>query len=201
LRCKQIPFNEIFYPRKIIAFSLVRLKLASAITSKQIANNSRIMKKREIIVEVICFLFILLFVYASISKLLEYEKFSVQIGQSPMLTGLAGSIPWLVITVELLVSILLMIPKFRLVALFGAFCLMTMFTTYIVAILNFSNYIPCSCGGILEKLGWTEHLVFNVAFIALAVLGIVLATYQESPKEVKSREISMEKGEIAATQA
>jgi hypothetical protein len=35
------------------------------------------------------------------------------------------------------------------------------FTTYIILILNFSSFIPCSCGGILEKLGWTEHLIFN----------------------------------------
>lgn len=33
--------------------------------------------------------------------------------------------------------------------------------------------IPCSCGGILESLGWREHLYFNLAFIALAVLALI----------------------------
>jgi hypothetical protein len=53
---------------------------------------------------------------------------------------------------------------------------MTMFSGYIIAILNFSDYVPCSCGGILEKLGWTEHLAFNIAFMVLAVVGIFLET-------------------------
>lgn len=53
---------------------------------------------------------------------------------------------------------------------------MAMFTTYIFIILNFSTFVPCSCGGILEKMGWTEHLIFNISFLLLAVLGIFLST-------------------------
>ena len=130
--------------------------------------------KRKIAIEIIAFLFILLFTYASFNKLLDYQKFTIQIGQSPLLTGFGGSIPWMVITVELLISALLVIPRFRLFAFFGAFSLMVMFTAYIVAILNFSSYIPCCCGGVLEKLGWGEHLVFNSLFVVLALVGIVL---------------------------
>ncbi len=129
--------------------------------------------KRKIAIEIIAFLFILLFTYASFNKLLDYQKFMIQIGQSPLLTGFGGSIPWMVITVELLISALLVIPRFRLFAFFGAFSLMVMFTAYIVAILNFSSYIPCSCGGVLAKLGWTEHLYFNSAFVLLGLAGII----------------------------
>jgi len=130
--------------------------------------------KRKIAIEIIAFLFILLFTYASFNKLLDYQKFTIQIGQSPLLTGFGGSIPWMVITVELLVAVLLMIPRFRLFAFFGAFSLMVMFTAYIVAILNFSSYIPCSCGGVLENLGWREHLIFNSVFVILGLIGIEL---------------------------
>jgi hypothetical protein len=49
-----------------------------------------------------------------------------------------------------------------------------MFTFYIVIILNFSSFIPCSCGGILEKLGWREHLIFNIFFLFLALAAAVL---------------------------
>lgn len=130
--------------------------------------------KRKIILEVICFLFVLLFLYAALTKLLDYQKFTVQVGQSPLLTGFGDTIPWLVISLEILVAGMLMIPRTRLVALFASFSLMTMFTAYIVAILNFSPYVPCSCGGVLEKLGWTEHLIFNGVFMALALTGIYL---------------------------
>src|SRR5882757_5957191 len=138
--------------------------------------------KRKIAIEIIVFLFILLFTYASFNKLLDYQKFTIQIGQSPLLTGFGGSIPWMVITVELLISALLVIPRLRLVAFFGAFSLMVMFTAYIVAILNFSSYIPCSCGGVLAKLGWTEHLYFNAAFILFGLAGIILEASQQKSK-------------------
>jgi hypothetical protein len=56
-----------------------------------------------------------------------------------------------------------------------------MFTTYIVIILNFSENIPCSCGGILENMTWGQHLVFNCIFIIIGAIGIM--TY---PLELRS---------------
>ncbi|HRE67739.1 MAG TPA: DoxX family membrane protein [Cyclobacteriaceae bacterium] len=131
------------------------------------------MKRRQIIIEIISFLFILLFVYAALNKLVDYQKFKIQIGQSPLLTGFGDTIPWMVIVVELVVSIMLITPRLRLSAFFSSFCLMTMFTAYVVAILKFSPYVPCSCGGVLEKLGWTEHLIFNGAFLILSGVAVV----------------------------
>ena len=133
-------------------------------------------KYRESITEGICLLFVILFVYAAVSKWLEFEKFRAQLGQSPLLTSLADGLVWAVPAVELAISLLFFVPRFRLAALYASLSLMTLFTAYIVAILYFSPYVPCSCGGILEKLGWTEHLVFNLVFIVLAVAGILLYT-------------------------
>lgn len=130
--------------------------------------------KRHIAIEVISFLFIFLFVYAAMNKLLDIEKFRVQIGQSPLLTSLAPFVAWFIPIFEIAVALMLTIPKFRLFGLYASFSLMVMFTAYIVVILNFSDHIPCSCGGVLERLGWTEHLLFNVAFVLLALAGILL---------------------------
>ncbi len=122
---------------------------------------------------VVAYLYVLLFVYAAVSKVLDFETFTLQLAQSPLLSAYAGVIAWLVPRVEILISIFLMIPRYRSVALYASFFLMVMFTTYIVIILNFSDFIPCSCGGVLEKLGWTEHLIFNIVFIVLAALAIL----------------------------
>jgi hypothetical protein len=146
--------------------------------------------KKLITLEIICFLFTLLFMYAAASKLLDYQQFSIEIGQSPLLTGLGGFVPWLVITIELIVSVLLLVPKFRLLGLYGAFCLMVMFTAYIIAILNFSTYIPCSCGGILAKLGWKEHLIFNVAFLVLSLVAIMLHDPEEDLANIAAKQKS-----------
>jgi len=98
----------------------------------------------------------------------------VQLGQSPLLSAFAGVIVWIVPVLELLIALLLVFKSWRLIGLFAAFTLMVMFTAYIYIILNYSSFIPCSCGGILEKLGWTEHLFFNSVFIMLAAAGILI---------------------------
>lgn len=137
------------------------------------------------IVEVICLLYILLFVYAAVSKWVDFKTFRVQLGQSPLLTVFAGWIAWLVPLIELITAIVLIIPKFRLLALYSCLGLMSTFTMYIIAILNFSDYVPCSCGGILENMGWTEHLIFNLVFMLLAVIGILLESDTSTTQENK----------------
>jgi hypothetical protein len=63
-------------------------------------------------------------------------------------------------------------------ALYASLTLMTIFTAYIIAILQFSYTIPCSCGGVLSKLSWQTHLVFNIGFMVLAAAGILLYPMQ-----------------------
>jgi len=120
--------------------------------------------------------FILLWVYAATAKLLDYEAFSVQLGQSPLLSAYAGILVWLVPLSEYILSALLLIPTTRKVGLYGSLCLMTAFTTYIIIILNYADFVPCSCGGILEALGWTEHLIFNGVCLFLAATAFLLAS-------------------------
>lgn len=127
---------------------------------------------RRFIVETVSFTFVLLFVYAAINKLMDVEKFKVQVGLSPLLTAISDLIVFGIPLLELVIAFILCFPKLRFVGLFCAFSLMTMFTAYIIAILKFSDFVPCSCGGILENLGWREHLVFNIALVVLAVAGI-----------------------------
>ena len=137
-------------------------------------------KYKNILLEIICMLYILLFVYAAVSKFLVFDEFVIQIGQSPVLTAYAGWVAWVIPSIEILISLMLVIPRFRLPALYAAFTLMVMFTGYIFIILNFSDHIPCSCGGVLEKLGWTEHLIFNIVFVVLAFIGIMILSPQKN---------------------
>lgn len=133
---------------------------------------------KRIIVEISCLLYVFLFIYAAVSKLIDFENFQIQLGQSPLLSEQAGIISWLVPLFEIIIALALFIPRLRTVGLYLAFALMVMFTVYIIIILNFSSFVPCSCGGILEKMGWTEHLIFNVSFILLALIALTIQRKQ-----------------------
>lgn len=128
--------------------------------------------------EIISYLFVLLFIYAAASKLLAFNHFRIQLGKSPIISSYAHVIAWLVPALEVLLGLLLCFARTRFLALVGSLNLVIMFTAYIVIILNWSSFIPCSCGGILSEMGWTEHLIFNVVFIVLAVAGLLLQAFQ-----------------------
>ncbi|WP_201741443.1 MauE/DoxX family redox-associated membrane protein [Sinomicrobium soli] len=139
-----------------------------------------VLRKRNIILETICYLFIFLFLYAAFSKLMDVQKFQVQMSKSPLITQFAGLLAWGVPILEIIVAIFLFVPRLRLTGLYASFSLMLAFTGYIFIIQNFSPYVPCSCGGILSSMGWTEHFFFNIGFTLLAVFGIFLYNREQS---------------------
>lgn len=131
--------------------------------------------KRQNLILAICWLLVLLFVYAASSKLIAHDKFTVQLGQSPLLHPYAGWLSWLMPIAEIGIALALFNKRYRLIGLYLSFTLMTMFTAYIIAITQFSDYIPCSCGGILQKMTWNQHLVFNIFFTAITAIGVFLS--------------------------
>ncbi|WP_432670493.1 DoxX family protein [Flavobacterium sp. SM2513] len=131
-------------------------------------------KINRIVIALISYLYILLFVYAAVSKWLDFENFQVQLGLSPLLSVYATYVSYGVLLVELGISVLLAVPRFRNLGIYLSFLLMVLFTVYIILILNFSSFIPCSCGGVLEEMGWTAHLVFNSVFVVLGVVAFSL---------------------------
>jgi hypothetical protein len=124
-------------------------------------------------------------VYAATSKILDFENFKIQLGQSPLLSSYADWITIIVPLSEFFIAFLLLIPKFRFIGLFASYFLMVLFTAYIYIILSYSAFIPCSCGGILEKMTWNQHLVFNIIFIVFAIVAILLTT--EHPQLFKRK--------------
>lgn len=130
---------------------------------------------RKLILFVITRLFFALFLYSAAEKLYDVEKFRVQLGQSPILTAFAGYVAWIIPSIEVIIAVLVIIPRTTLIGLYTSFSLMVMFTAYIFLIMNYSEYIPCSCNGILEGASWAQHLAFNIAFVILAVMGILLS--------------------------
>ncbi|MBF4473067.1 MauE/DoxX family redox-associated membrane protein [Flavobacterium sp. HJJ] len=128
------------------------------------------------LLEFICLLYILLFVYAAVSKLLDFENFQIQLGQSPLLSAYTGFISYSLLAVEFTIVLMLAIPKTRFIGLVASFTLMVMFTLYIIVILNYSSFVPCSCGGILEQMGWKQHLIFNIGCTLIAGTVVLMGT-------------------------
>ncbi|WP_369411481.1 MauE/DoxX family redox-associated membrane protein [Longitalea luteola] len=126
------------------------------------------------VIETIVFLYAILFLYSGISKLTEFNVFKQQLSESPILGPISSlvavALPW----IEFLIVIMLIIPKWRLKGFYAALVLMASFTLYIILLLSISDKLPCSCGGVLSELSWTQHIVLNGIYILICVIGIIL---------------------------
>ncbi|MCH7415287.1 hypothetical protein MM213_17435 [Belliella sp. R4-6] len=126
----------------------------------------------EIINEGYSWLLIILFGYTAINKLIDWEHTRASLYNQVFPIWLSEIILYLIPFLELLTVILLILPRTRRQGLVISILLMLAFTIYISLVLtNIFGRIPCSCGGVLNQLGWTEHLFFNLLFLGIALLG------------------------------
>lgn len=138
---------------------------------------------KKIIPFAVSVFFVILFCYAAISKVLDFENFQVQISASPLLNGFSQFLPYTIIIVEFLIAGLLCYRKTRTIGLIGSFVLMIVFTGYIALLLSTSKNLPCSCGGILEKMSWHQHLYFNIGCVILTIIALGLNLRYSRPAE------------------
>jgi uncharacterized membrane protein YphA (DoxX/SURF4 family) len=122
--------------------------------------------------ETISLLFVLLFLYTAVYKIIDFANFRAVIGQSPLITRFAPYLAVFVPLAEIVISGLLIFSRWRIIGLCASFALMLLFTFYIVILLNLHSHLPCSCGGIIQEMSWQQHLVFNIVFLLLALTGI-----------------------------
>jgi len=117
----------------------------------------------------------MLFLYASISKFLDFQRFTGEMNNQPLPKSWTPFLVWTVPSLEIAISVALIFERTRMVGFITSLALMTLFTVYAAAILlHFFAYVPCSCGGVIRKLTWPQHLVFNLFFVGLSVMGIIL---------------------------
>lgn len=132
---------------------------------------------RKIIVEGIALLFIGLFVYVAVSKILDYETFAGEVGSSPLLKSFGFEkawgiwIAWIIPGVQIFIAGLLLFG-YRIAGLFYTIVFIGLLTLYILYVLLIAAYVPCSCSGVLNSMTWTQHLYFNLVCLAVALLGI-----------------------------
>lgn len=138
--------------------------------------------RHKSLVEILSSLFILLFVYTAVNKTVGFYSFKTVLAQSPLIGSFAAVIAWFLPLVELGTASLLFFGSTRKVGFYAAASLLILFTGYIGYMLLFSNQLPCSCGGALKFLTWRAHLLFNIVWILVAIVGLRLMGGKQSDK-------------------
>jgi len=123
-------------------------------------------------------------VYTALSKLSDIEVFGIQLSRQPEpVSTMLPILIWLLPFTELGAATLLMFAQTRKSGLFLSFFLMLGFTVYVaLAVIGYWEDIPCSCGGVLNRLGWKDHLWFNLFFLMIAALGLAAERHSTRSK-------------------
>jgi hypothetical protein len=134
------------------------------------------------IINFIATLFIFLFTYTAVNKLVSFASFRYNLSHSPWIGSYSSCIAVLIPFLELAIVVLLFIPKTKLAGLYASLCLMGIFSLYIGYALVSGSKLPCSCGGIIQRLSWQQHFWVNLVLTFMAVLAIHLSKIQQKLK-------------------
>lgn len=146
--------------------------------------NSRLTQsKKELIISIIKYLCLFLFIYTAYAKLADHDRFYKGLTRVHLVSGYAMVISYLVPVVEILISILLIIPNTVKIGLISFVATMIAFTIYIISAMIWEPKLPCHCGGAIEKLSWVQHIWFNLAFIILPLIALWLLNTSKSLKK------------------
>jgi hypothetical protein len=134
--------------------------------------------------DIICGLLILLFAYTAFSKILAFRQFRSGLSTAPLIENYSTFFAALIPAAELIIVVLLLIPKFSKTGLITASSILIVFTAYLIFMVLTDPNRPCSCSGVIQQLSWKQHIAFNIFFIGLSTIGIY---FQHQPIKGKHR--------------
>lgn len=142
------------------------------------------MKARIIITQLIIISLILLWLLAGIPKVMDIATFSKQLERMPYIGWMHGVISWSLPVIMLLAAVLLAIPKTKLYGLYLSLGLLIAFGVYIVSVLAFSDFVPCTCAGIRINIAWKEHLL--ICGIGIVLTSLVIWMEKRNNKDTSN---------------
>ncbi len=145
---------------------------------------------RNGIIEICSALLIILYGYTALDKLYNHHIFQITLTKSPIIHSIAPVVSWIIPLVEILIVVGLFFLRTRKLAFFTSFFLLILFTTYIAYMVKFVPNLPCSCGGVIAKLSWGQHIFFNSFFILVSITPIVLQVLSEQKRNYKTASLT-----------
>lgn len=131
------------------------------------------MRNKIIIIEITILLLVVLFMYTSVSKFIDFRGFTSDLNNQPFPNSLTPFLKWAIPVTEIAIVAALVYGRTRLIGLYASLVLMSMFTIYTALVLfHVFEYVPCSCGGVIKYLTWPQHLIFNAFFVVISYMAV-----------------------------
>lgn len=120
-------------------------------------------------------LIITLFAFAFVSKVTDFQVFTQQIDNQPLPNSWTPVLTRSILAVEIACILLILLPWTHRAGFLLAAGFLFLFALYTILILaGFFDYIPCTCGGLVNWFGWWGHLALTVTLGLLSVVSAQL---------------------------
>ncbi|MGE6397366.1 MauE/DoxX family redox-associated membrane protein [Chryseobacterium scophthalmum] len=131
------------------------------------------MRTKNLIVETIMFILIILWAYTFASKIFDFDNFNRQIKGAYLLSAGGSVLPYILQALHLGIVIMLLNKNWRRLGLLTSLSVLTIYTAYLVYILKFAPSIPCSCIAVMRGMNWNDQLYFNFIALAINIIGMI----------------------------
>lgn len=120
-------------------------------------------------------LLLALWIPVTIDKFLDYSTFKISMIRQPFADNLGHIVALVLPPFEVLTVVLLFLKEFRKYGFLLSASLLLVFSGYIgIALLGAWENLPCGCGLVISGMGWGQHLLFNLFFLAISIGGCYL---------------------------
>lgn len=130
-------------------------------------------------IEITAALFVLLYLYTGLTKAMHNGEFNAAMKHSPLIALFSEQLAIIIPVIEIIISILLIIPQTRFNGMLFATALMALFTFYVIYIMTADRALPCTCGGIIQQMGWRDHLILNSSFLLSGITATLLHFHKD----------------------
>ena len=124
------------------------------------------MPKRKFIFEIIAGLLLAFFVYTLVSSYIQLQSLKNLLA---FYTKYTSEVAWMMIISELIISIILFVPRTRYIGLI----LVMLYSSYGFYIVITHFHYPHDFGGVLNRISTTQQLVLFCLLFVLALFGII----------------------------
>ncbi|NGM62677.1 hypothetical protein G5B30_12200 [Sphingobacterium sp. SGG-5] len=141
--------------------------------------------KAKYLLNIITIALLLLWIPVATEKLIDFTTFKHTLLRQPLPHGLTYMAIYTLPALEVLVVVMLVSPRWRQWGFLLSAILMALFTVYIgLALLGTWDRLPCACGSVISGMSWTQHFWFNLLFLGISVVGLLVKKRQHTSDPV-----------------
>lgn len=128
-------------------------------------------------------LLVLLWALSSGGKVSDLTTFKRELSAQVFSDRFTDFLFYVIPTGEVIVALLLVYGRTRLTGFIFSFSILTIFTGYIsLVLLSVFSKVPCACISLIPNMGFTFHLFFNLFFMAVSAIGIIVTKKERRNK-------------------